>query len=195
MDLSWPIVLASASPRRQDLLRKVVPVFDVDPADVDETPEPGESPRDTAMRLAVAKLEVVKARRSDCLVIAGDTVVAFPMGENWVQLGKPCDPGDAARMLALLSGRTHVVITGMAIASPDRSLTFAESTEVRFRQLSDEEIKRYVATGEPLDKAGAYAIQGGARPFVDSIEGSLSNVIGLPLEALERELRHLVAET
>jgi septum formation protein len=153
-------------------------------ADVDETPLSGESPEELAKRLAVLKAEAILSQRPRSLVIAGDTVVALPDE----LLAKPVDVPDAMRMLRLLSGRTHQVLTGIALFWPGHREVFIETTSVTFRCLGELEMAEYVATGEPMDKAGAYAIQGGAAGFVERIEGSHSNVVGLPVERLREVL-------
>ena len=185
MQFRWPVLLASASPRRQELMRQITDEFSVDVADVDETPLDGESPWQTAERLADEKAKVVFARNPGSLIVAGDTVVALSLGEGeFEQLAKPDDSEHAENMLRLLSGKEHLVITGVCVLAPSHKETFAVTTRVRFRQVSDEEIRAYVATGEPMDKAGAYAIQGGAKGFVESYEGSLTNVIGFPVDEI-----------
>ncbi|HRI44367.1 MAG TPA: Maf family protein [Fimbriimonadaceae bacterium] len=181
------VILASASPRRRELLGRLIVDFQVVPADVDEDPLPGESPETTAQRLAHQKWHKVSATYPGALVIAGDTVVAI--GER--QLAKPRDEEEAGTMLRALSGRAHRVITGLAVGPPGRTICKVVSTTVQFRRLDEMEIADYVATGEPMDKAGAYAIQGGAEGFVVGIEGSYTNVVGLPLEALEEVLAEL----
>lgn len=181
------VILASGSPRRRDLLREIFDTFEVVVADVDETPIPGENPWQIVERLAESKARAVHARYPDALVIGGDTLVALKE-EEWQVLGKPLDPADARAMLTRLSGRDHVVVTGVCIASSKGVRVFSDTTHVAFRALEPEEIVEYVATGEPLDKAGSYAIQGGAASFVKSIEGSLTNVIGLPLEKVRENL-------
>ncbi|MGV3618018.1 MAG: Maf family protein [Fimbriimonas sp.] len=185
-----PIVLASASPRRKELLREIVPDFEVVVAPVDEEALTVPDPWETAERLALAKARAAFALRPEALVIGGDTVVAYqpPSEEGYVQLAKPADAADAIRMLRALAGREHIVATGIALISADGESTFVETTKVRFRPLGDDEIANYVATEEPLDKAGAYGLQGGAAAFVEDLEGSRSNVIGLPLEALRERL-------
>jgi septum formation protein len=185
MRLPWPVVLASASPRRQELLKQLVPEFKTESADIDETPEDGETPWETAERLARLKAETVSARCAGSLVIAGDTVVAVPADSGHVQLGKPTDVEDAKKMLRTLSGREHLVITGVTVRSPFMAKTFSVTTKVEFRDLTDQEIADYVQTGEPMDKAGAYAIQGGAKDFVAKCDGSVTNVIGFPVEQIE----------
>lgn len=147
-----------------------------------------EDPRETAERIALAKALVVAERHPASLVIGADTVVALWNG-RWEQLAKPRDEEHAAWMLSRLSGRTHTVVTGLATVDRDGRWVSSEETRVTFREVSDEEIRSYVASGEPMDKAGAYAVQGGAAGFVTRVEGSLSNVIGLPIELLKARLQ------
>ena len=188
------IVLASASPRRQELLCSAGIPFTVEPADINETPLAGESPRECAERLAREKALAVLQKRSGAYVLGADTIVTV---DNMI-LGKPCDADDAARMLRLLSGRTHAVITGVSVVEPvgsgqlpvvSKTSTASETTLVTFCQMSDAEIRDYVATGEPMDKAGAYAIQGIASRWIPRIEGDYSNVVGLPVALVYRMLR------
>lgn len=186
----YPVVLASASPRRQELLKQLFSEFEVIPADLDEDALTVKDPWETAKRLALAKAKAVAVQRPDALVIGSDTVVALPSFESTIQLAKPEDAQDAVRMLAALSGKSHWVITGVALLSPDFEMVEADETSVTFRDLEQSEIEEYVATGEPMDKAGAYAIQGGAAGFVANTKGSLSNVIGLPLEQVQRMLKN-----
>lgn len=192
MQLPWPVVLASASPRRQELLRQIIPDFAVDPAHLDEEALTDPDPWVTAQKLAREKALAVRESHPDSLVIAGDTVVALPEGEGWIQLAKPEDPPHAEEMLAKLAGRTHTVITGIALAGPTAFSAFTESSKVTFRPLSKQEIAAYVATGEPMDKAGSYGLQGMAKDFIAKVEGSVTCVIGLPMERLEEALRSLV---
>jgi septum formation protein len=173
------LVLASQSPRRSELLRNAGIPFRVQAADVDETPLPGEPPVDYVRRLAHAKANAVPGN----LVLGADTVVVAS-GEI---LGKPANPADATRMLQLLSGRSHEVITGVCLAGAE-TIVAHDTTTVFFSPLTGEEIAGYVATGEPMDKAGAYAIQGLASRFVERIEGSYSNVVGLPVALVYRLL-------
>ena len=173
------IILASASPRRRKLLAAAGLDFDIIIPEIDETPLPGEHPRAFAERLAVEKTEAVSA---DGIILAADTVVV----QNDTILGKPVDAADARKMLEALSGAEHEVITAVCIRDAARSEVFSVSTRVVFRTLSCDEIDDYIAGGEPMDKAGAYAIQGGAAHMVRSIHGSYTNVVGLPLcEVLE----------
>jgi septum formation protein len=174
-----PLVLASASPRRLELLAQIGLTPDlIDPPDVDEAPLRGETARLTALRLARAKAAAVAARRAGAVVLAADTVVA--VGRR--QLGKPADEADAGRMLALLSGRAHRVLTAVAVAAPDgRSGARLSETRVRFKRLTQAEIGGYLSSGEWSGKAGAYGVQGRAGAFVASLNGSYSGVVGLPL--------------
>lgn len=170
------LVLASASPRRRAFLEQLGIPFTVVPANLDERVLRGEKPQDYVLRIAQQKAARVAAIEEGALVLAADTSVVV---DDEV-LGKPSDAADAATMLKRLSGREHVVMTGVAIDGTER-IAVRVDTKVRFRPLSDEEIRWYVATGEPLDKAGGYGIQGLAGAFVRSIDGSASNVVGLPL--------------
>ncbi len=182
------ILLASASPRRAELLASDGYRFDVIPADVNESPVAGESPADYVARMAAAKAEAVADDALGRVVLGADTAVVL---EDRV-FGKPADDAEAAAMLRQLSARAHEVLTGVALRRGDRSADGVERTRVHFVELSGEQIAAYVASGEPRDKAGAYAIQGGASAFVDRIEGSHSNVVGLPLELVRRLLSGLL---
>ncbi len=189
MRMKFPVVLASASPRRQELLRPIVGEFVVDPAHVDEDALTVADPWQTAQKLAREKAMVVFERHPEALVIAGDTVVALAEGEGYVQLSKPNGEEDAVRMLTQLSGKTHLVITGVALRWAGGLICFTDETRVTFKKLSPEAIRAYVATGESMDKAGAYGIQGMAKTLVERLEGSVNNVIGLPTEKLIEALR------
>ena len=178
------LVLASQSPRRSEILRQAGIRFVVKPAGVDETVQLGEKPEAYVMRVARAKTTAIETGAGD-VVLGADTVVV--VGNE--MLGKPRDAVDAARMLARLSGREHQVMTGICLRSNSRSREDRAITRVWFRKLTPEEISRYVAGGEPLDKAGAYAIQGLAARFVERIEGSYTNVVGLPIELVRQHLR------
>jgi len=175
------IVLASASPRRKELLAQAGFTFEVMPSTVDEVRRPEESPIAFVTRLSREKAEDVAGRlapevRDNTIVIGADTIVVCDE-----VLGKPANPEDARRMLRLLSGRTHQVITGVTVMRDDVIETAAEVTMVMMNTVSDAEIDKYVATGEPMDKAGAYAIQGYAGRWVPRIQGCYFNVVGLPL--------------
>jgi len=174
------LVLASASPRRAELLTAAGFAFDVDPVDVDESRLHGEPPTTYVDRVARLKASTSARRHPQRIVVAADTVVV--LGDS--VLGKPRDELDAREMLGQLSGRSHEVMTGIAVAAAGRVRTHVERTTVWFRTLSAAEIEWYAASGEPMDKAGGYAIQGLAARFIPRIDGSYSNVVGLPLAAL-----------
>jgi septum formation protein len=183
------LILASASPRRRELLTQAGFSFAVQPADIDEAQLPGEDPIAYVTRLAREKAEAVFAMQAEAnpttIVLGADTTVCV----DRQILGKPESPDDAARMLRLLSGRTHRVITGVALVSAGQTQVAAEVTAVQFVSLSGAEIAAYIATGEPMDKAGAYAIQGRAARWIPRIEGCYFNVVGLPV-ALVATLLH-----
>lgn len=173
-----PLILASRSPRRAELLTAAGIAFDeVLAADVDETPRPGEDPARYVERLAIEKARAVLALRPAARVLGADTTVTID-GEI---LGKPEDAADAARMLARLQGREHLVHTGVAVAAADGVRSGVDTTRVWFAPMTARDISWYVATGEPLDRAGAYAIQGLASRFIPRIEGCYSTVVGLPV--------------
>lgn len=177
---SMRLILASRSPRRRELLRRAGFEFELRPSSVEEVPAPGEAPEAFARRAAHDKaLEVAASVAPDVLVLGADTVVVA----NHEILGKPADPHDAARMLQLLSGATHRVITGVCLVrAPNHVEALAhETTFVTFRPLEEDEIQSYLASGEPFDKAGAYGIQGLASKFVTRVEGCYFNVVGLPV--------------
>jgi septum formation protein len=179
------VVLASASPRRRQLLDLIGIAHEVRPANIDETMRPREAPRRHAERLAREKASAVAKRDPDLITIGADTIVVV----NRKVLGKPRDADDAARMLALLSGREHVVTTAVAVARGKKLRSAVEEVRVRFRRLRDEEIEAYIATGEPMDKAGAYGIQGYGATIVERIEGDYFAVMGLPIVRLIALLR------
>jgi septum formation protein len=180
------LVLASRSPRRAEILKQAGIPFTVRTADVDETPRNGEKPETYVCRLAGEKAAAVDAG-PDETVLAADTTVVID-GEI---LGKPVDSADAARMLKLLSGRRHEVLTGIALRRGGETISDWAATEVWFANLTEREIADYVASGEPMDKAGAYAIQGLASKFIEKIEGCYSNVVGLPIAIVYRHLKTL----
>lgn len=191
LKLKFPVILASGSPRRQELLGKLVAEFAVIPADIDEDALTSEDPEQTARILAREKALAVFALHPDSIVIGGDTVVALEIAGAMTQLSKPVDEDDAMRILGLLSGRTHEVITGVCVKWPTGISVFAERSEVTFGKMSDGQIREYIATGEPMDKAGAYGLQGGARKYVTQIRGDMENVIGLPVDRLGEALREI----
>ena len=174
MEINQPLILASASPRRRELLATLGLSFSIVVPEIDETPIPGENPRAFAERLAEEKACAVGG---DGIIIAADTIVVH----NNTLLGKPTDEAHAREMLSALSGDRHEVITGVCVRSSTHTVVFSTRTEVVFRMLDEVEIEAYIATGDPMDKAGAYAIQGGAAHMIEAINGSYTNVVGLPL--------------
>jgi septum formation protein len=182
-------VLASASPRRAELLRAAGIDFTVAPVEIDERPLDGEAPPAYVERLAREKAQAaMRHESSSSVVLAADTTVVV----DGVLLGKPADARDATEMLSRLSGRTHEVMTGVAVARATRPMiTAVDTTRVRFVGMSEEDIAWYVASGEPFGKAGAYGIQGRASRFIDRIEGSYANVVGLPIATVCRLLKGL----
>ena len=183
------LVLASRSPRRAELLRRAGYAFTVAPADIDERSLPGETPEAHVARLAARKAAVAADRHPGAVALGADTVVVV----GGLVLGKPADGVEAREMLRRLSGRTHDVLTGVAVASGAGRRAEVARTRVTFRSLSPAEVDWYVASGEPADKAGAYAIQGRASRFVTGIEGSYTTVVGLPIAVVDRLLRSLAA--
>ena len=179
------LVLASASPRRQELLRNAGITFVVQPADIPEDPLPGEAAKDCAERLAREKALAVARQRPHDVVLGADTVVVV----DGQLLGKPSDAADAARMLRMLSGREHQVITGVCLVVSGQPSVASETTLVTVSEIADKEIADYVANGEPMDKAGAYAIQGIASRWIPCIEGDYGNVVGLPVALVYGMLR------
>ena len=183
------MILASASPRRQELLAREGISFTVDPSDINESRQHGESPRALVERLATEKAQACAERHpgTDEVILAADTIV----WRGDVIFGKLATDEKAVRMLESLSGATHHVTTGVALISPTSSVSFAVTSDVTFRDLTDDEIRAYVATGECADKAGAYAIQGGAAGFVEELKGDYDNVVGLPVKRVLDELEKL----
>jgi septum formation protein len=182
------IVLASASPRRAELLESAGYTFTVDPADVDEAERPGEPPQQYVVRVARDKARAVAARREPGEIVLGADTTVVVNGEI---LAKPADESDAIRMLQLLGGAEHHVFTGIVAISGGDELEAVVGTRVRLLPLGMDEIRWYVGTGEPMGKAGAYAIQGRAARFVDWIEGSWSNVVGLPVATVAQMIDRL----
>lgn len=183
------LILASQSPRRKELMGLYQIPFTVRVTDIDETMDPAEDPRRAVARVSRSKAEAA-LQDSDEVVVAADTIVVC----DGQVLGKPKDEADAFRMLRLLSGRTHEVMTGITVLRGDRRITGTEVTEVVFRSLSDQEIRSYIATGEPMDKAGAYGIQSGGALFVEAVMGDYYNVVGLPVCRLGQILREFMEE-
>ena len=178
------IILASKSPRRQQLLRQLGVEFTIQTADIDETMFPGRKPEDEVARVSALKARAVVCAPDD-LVISADTIV---VADDMI-LGKPKNEADASKMLRLLSGRAHTVMTGLSVRRGDTVCTEVIQTSVWFRDLTNDEIARYIATGEPMDKAGAYGIQGLAGLFVERLDGDYFSVMGLPICKLGEMLR------
>lgn len=184
------IILASASPRRRELMTLAGYDFDVICADINETVPKNAAPDEVVKSLALQKAQAVAEAHRDAIVVGSDTVVAL----DGKILGKPHSENEAAEMLRSLSGRTHKVYTGVAIVCGEKVKNFFEETTVEFYPLSDAEIGKYVATGEPMDKAGAYGIQGRGALLVRKIDGDYFNVMGLPISEVYREMRDFYAE-
>jgi septum formation protein len=187
-----PLILASRSPRRAELLSAAGYEFDIVPADVDETPRAGETPAEYTLRVARAKAErvITNGRDAAGIVLAADTVVVV----DGRMLGKPSERADATAMLRSLSGKAHDVLTAVVVQTGTRRIEEVVTTRVWFQPLSERDIAWYLASGEPEGKAGAYAIQGRAARFIDRIEGSWSNVVGLPVSTVHRLLSQVEAE-
>ena len=183
------LILASQSPRRKELMGLFRIPFVVRVTDIDESMDKGRPPYEEVARISRLKAGAAE-REFDDVVIAADTIVVC---SNQV-LGKPKDEADAARMLRLLSGRDHQVMTGLTVLRGDRALSCTEVTDIHFRELSEQEIEAYIRTGEPMDKAGSYGIQGGAALFAERICGDYFNVVGLPVCRLGQLLRELAPE-
>ena len=185
--MSVRVVLASASPRRRQLLNLIGITHEVRPSNIDETMRPREAPRRHAERLAREKATAIASRDPDLVTIGADTVVVI----NRKVLGKPRDEAEAMHMLSQLNGRLHTVITAVAVARGRKLRSSIEEVSVKFRRLREDEIQAYVATGEPMDKAGAYGIQGYGATIVERIEGDYFAVMGLPLVRLTTLMRDL----
>ena len=183
------VILASQSPRRKELMGLFHIPFTIRVSDADETMPPELSPAEAVALVSLRKAEAVP-RQGDDLVIAADTIVV--LGKEI--LGKPKDPDDARRMLRLLSGRDHQVMTGMTLLRGETAIVCTEITDIHFRPLSDQEIDTYIRTGEPMDKAGSYGIQGGAALFAERLVGDYYNVMGLPVCRLGQLLREIAPE-
>lgn len=184
------IILASQSPRRRELLGLLKLPFSVEVADIDETMDPDKPAASEVARVSQIKAEAIACHEDD-IVIAADTIVVC---DNAV-LGKPKDEADAFRMLKLLSGRSHQVMTGLTVKKGAHMVSCTEITDIRFRSLSHQEILNYIATGEPMDKAGSYGIQGGAAVFAEHLNGDYYNVMGLPVCKLYKILRGMMEDS
>lgn len=183
-----PIVLASGSPRRRELLGQMgISEFEILPAKGEETAPDGLTPAELVQHLALQKAQEIAALRPDAVVIGADTIVVL----DEAVLGKPKNEADAKKMLSALSGRSHEVYTGLAVLNGEQIYRHAECTKVDFRELTEDEIAGYIATGEPMDKAGAYGIQGRACVFIRGIQGDYYNVVGLPVCALHELLEQV----
>ena len=182
------LILASASPRRKELISLISDDVKIIPSDADESYD------DTILSEAVPEMLAVRKAASVAKLYPDDTVIGCDTSVivDGTILGKPTDEEDAARMLSLLSGRTHKVITGCAIFHKGKSVSFSDETEVEFYMLSSDEIENYIKSGEPMDKAGAYGIQGKAALFVKSINGDYFNIVGLPVSRLNRILNNFI---
>ena len=183
------VILASQSPRRRELMEKFHIPFTVLAADIDETMDPGKSPYDEVARVSRLKAEATPHSETD-VVIAADTIVVC----DGQVLGKPADEADAFRMLSLLSGRDHQVMTGLTVLYGETAVSCTEVTDLHFKPLSEKEILAYIRTGEPMDKAGSYGIQGGAALFAEKMVGDYYNVMGLPLCKLGKILQSILPE-
>ncbi len=179
------VILASASPRRRELLQKVFPAFDVMPAEVEEIVPEGISPREESEYLAMIKARPLAQQYPEALVIGSDTTVLV----DDVVLGKPRDAEEARAMLRMLSGRSHTVCTGVCLLYKGQMVRFTESTEVEFYPMTEAEIEAYVASGDPMDKAGAYGIQSGAGIYIKGIRGDYDTVMGLPASRIYQEIK------
>ncbi|CAI8960746.1 MULTISPECIES: Maf family protein [Bacillus] len=179
------LILASGSPRRKELLELAGVPFEIVVSEIEETIGAYSSPADIVMSLALQKASAVVEHHEDSVVLGADTIVTY---ESRI-LGKPKDEAEAKEILQLLSGKTHEVYTGVALISKEKTVTFYERTEVMFWELTEEEIDAYIATKEPLDKAGSYGIQGKGSIFVQHIQGDYYSVVGLPIARLVRELK------
>ena len=183
--LKKKLILASKSPRRLELLKQITSDFEVVPSSVEEELDYGYRPEDNARMLARAKAEDVARQYPECWVIGADTLVTL----HQEILGKPEDVADAQRMLRRLSGKEHRVATGICVVGPEKTLDKSITSKVRFKSLTDEEILNYIQTGEPMDKAGAYAIQGEGSFMIRDYSGSKTNIIGLPIDELKTLLQ------
>lgn len=181
------IVLASASPRRKEILEKIGLKFTVVKSDFEEYVNPKLKPHELVKKLSLEKARVVFEKHKDSIIISADTIVVC----KEKILGKPKNKEDARRMLKFLSGKVHLVITGFTIIDGNNVITKSKATKVQMKKISNEEINSYIQTREPFDKAGAYAIQGIAKKFIEKIEGDLFNAIGLPINSLVKELKKL----
>lgn len=185
MHSNLPVVLASASPRRHELLQLLVEDFQIDRCEVDESPFEGETPSSLVLRLAEAKARAIQQKQPDFIVVGADTIVVC----DGRIMGKPASKEEAREMLQQIRGKTHEVFTGLCVLSPTHCLKDLARSEVTFNWMSESEINEYLASGEPFDKAGAYAIQGFASRYIQGIKGCYFNVVGLPIALLYNMLQ------
>ncbi len=183
------VILASQSPRRKELLSRLFEQFEIQPADIDETMDAAKTPAEAVMELSARKAEAIAMHNADALVIAADTIVVCDR-----IFGKPTGREEAARMLRALSGRAHQVMTAVSVARDGQVLTRLSTTDVHFRPLSEQDIEDYIESGEPMDKAGAYGIQGRGGLFIPRIDGDYYGVMGLPICLLEQMIREISAK-
>ncbi len=181
------IILASASPRRKELLSRTGIIFSIETADIDETIDPSKPLSEESRRLSYLKAKAVLDKHPDCIIIGSDTIVTI----DQTVLGKPKDREDAEHMLRLLSGRTHQVYTGLSILSSRREFTYLSISDIVFDELSEQEIQEYLSSDEPYDKAGAYAIQGLASRYIKEIRGDFYAIMGLPVHIIYEELKNI----
>ena len=190
--MKHPIILASQSPRRREMLTSIVTEFELASADIDESTKAGEEPAQYVTRLALAKAQVIARDNPNTIVIGSDTAVVAVKNGQQVILGKPRDLADSQRMFELLSETQHQVMTAFAFVFNDKSRVENVVTQVTFKKVTEQEVAQYWHTGEPQDKAGSYGLQGIGGKFVKSINGSVSAVIGLPLVELEQGLAEFI---
>ena len=184
------VILASQSPRRKQLMGLLFDSFDIIPSRAEEKIPAGMKNENVPVHLALLKAKEVARRHPDSLVIASDTVV---IADGCI-LGKPKDENDAEKMLSSLSGKTHTVVTGCVLQKGEKTLAFSDTAKVEFYPLTKEEIRAYIATGEPMDKAGAYGIQGKGALLVKGIEGDFYNVMGFPVALIQRKIKEFLAK-
>jgi septum formation protein len=184
------IILASKSPRRKQILEQVGLKFTVEVSDFDETQIKFKTPQGMVKKLSLEKAKIIAAKNLNAVIIGADTTVIY---KNEI-IGKPTSKQDAVRILKLLSGKVHEVVTGFTIISDKKSITRAVTSKVKFKQLSETEIKAYVATGEPMDKAGGYGIQDKGGVFIENIQGDYFNIVGLPIFAVSEVLKEFGVE-
>lgn len=180
----YPLILASGSPRRKEICEQIGWVIDIHPAKTEEPWDFNVSEKDAVLKIARGKAREIFAQYPQRVVLGSDTVVVAPVGDSWKVLGKPKDVSDAKEMLSLLSGKTHRVLTAVWMCSPEKEDGFVSENFVTFKSMTDSQIEAYIATGEPMDKAGAYGIQGEGFQYIEKLDGDFFAVMGLPKEEL-----------